>query len=411
MYEERKTVITGLGMVTSLGLNVKDTWDNLIKGGNGIKNITLFDTHDLETRFAAEVSRDMEQAADRLITKKDRKRMTRTTKMALLAADEAVRNSGIRFDEYDKTRIAAILGVINTSFNDREREQSESHIIVKSMPNAINGWISILYGIEGPSFNVSTACASSAYAIGLGQQMIRSGLIDVAIVGGADSNIEREYIKGFNQIMALSVRNGSPETACRPFSLSRDGFVMGEGAGILILESEESANKRNASVYSEIGGYALTSEAVNITAPKEDGAGMIKTMKKAMADAKVSEDEVDYINAHGTSTYLNDKFETMAIKDCFGLWSDRIAVSSSKSMLGHTLGAAGAIEGIITALSIKNKILTPTINYSDPDPDLDLDYVPNQAREKEIRAAISNSFGFGGHNASIVFKKYKNMKE
>lgn len=406
MCDENKTVITGMGMMTSLGLNVESTWKNLVEGKSGVRNISLFDASNLETRIAAEVSKEMDEIADKVIVRKDRKRMTRTTRMALVAANEAIKDSGINFDNYDRTRIAVIMGVINTSYNDMERKQSESQIIVKSMPNAINGWISIHYGLEGPSFNVSTACASSAYAIGLGQQMIKSGLADVAIVGGADSNIESEYIKGFNQIMALSVKNDSPETACRPFSLSRDGFVMGEGAGVIILESEESARKRNAHIYGEVGGYALTSEAVNITAPKEDGIGMAKTMKMALANAKINYDEVDYINAHGTSTYLNDKYETFAIKECFGEVSKNIAVSSSKSMIGHTIGAAGAIEGIISVLSINKGILTPTINYFDPDPILDLDYVPNYAREKDIRVAISNSFGFGGHNASVIYKKY-----
>jgi 3-oxoacyl-[acyl-carrier-protein] synthase II len=274
------------------------------------------------------------------------------------------------------------------------------------MPNAPSAWISLRYGLEGPNFNVSTACASSAYAIGLGHQMIKSGLADIVIAGGADSHIEPEYIRGFNQIMAMSVRNDSPEAACRPFTLSRDGFVMGEGAGVMVLESEKIARERNAVIYGEVAGYAITSEATDITAPKENGVGMAKTMRMALSDAGVNYDEIDYINAHGTSTYLNDKYETLAIKECFGERAKAIGVSSSKSMHGHTLGAAGAIEGIITILSIHNKMLTPTINYHDPDPELDLDYIPNQTREKNIRAALSNSFGFGGHNSTIVFKKY-----
>ncbi|MCX7843030.1 MAG: beta-ketoacyl-[acyl-carrier-protein] synthase family protein [Clostridia bacterium] len=401
-----KTVITGMGMVTSLGTNMETTWQNLLEGRSGVNNVTLFDPCNNDTKIAAEVSNEFEKFAEKVIPKRNRKQMTRTTRMCMLAADEAIKDSGIDFSKYDRVRIAVILGVITASYNEMERSQSDSYIVVRSMPNAPSAWISLLYGLEGPNFNVSTACASSAYAIGLGHQMIKSGMADVVIAGGCDSSIEPEYFKGFNQIMAMSVRNDSPQTASRPFTLSRDGFVMGEGAGILVLESEKSALARNARIYAELAGYALTSEAADITAPKENGEGMAKTMRMALEDAGVDKNEIDYINAHGTSTFLNDKFETMAIKECFGEWAKELCVSSSKSMIGHTLGAAGAIEGIITALSVYNRKLTPTINYNDPDPELDLDYVPNKSRDKEIRAAISNSFGFGGHNASLVFKRY-----
>jgi 3-oxoacyl-[acyl-carrier-protein] synthase II len=326
--------------------------------------------------------------------------------MAMLAANEAIKNSGINFDNYDRTRVAVILGVITASYNDMERSQSDAHIVVKFMPNAPSAWISIQYGLEGPNFNVSTACASSSYAIGLGHQMIKYGLADVVIAGGADSHIDPECFTGFNQILAMSVRNDKPEAACRPFSLSRDGFVMGEGTGMLVLESEKLARERGAVIYGELAGYALTSEATDITAPKENGVGMAKTMRMALADAGMSCEDIDYINAHGTSTFLNDKYETLGIKECFGNKAKDICVSSSKSMLGHCLGAAGAIEAIITTLSVYNDIVTPTINYDEPDPDLDLDFVPNKSREKVVRAALSNSFGFGGHNATLVIKKY-----
>ncbi|MBX4266840.1 beta-ketoacyl-[acyl-carrier-protein] synthase family protein [Clostridium estertheticum] len=406
MYNENKTVITGMGMVNSLGLNVDTTWKNLLQGKCGVKKISLFDASNLETQIAAEVSPKIEEIAAKLISKRERKHMTRTTRMALVAVHEAIMNSSINFDNYDRGRVAVIMGVMNNSYNIMEKEESETNSIVKSMTNALPAWISLHYGLEGPSFQVSTACASSAYAISLGHQMIKAGLADAVIVGGADSSIEADQIKGFNQIMALSVRNDSPETACRPFSLTRDGFIMGEGAGVLVLESEKSALKRNAFIYGEVAGYAITSEATNITAPKENGVGMAKTMRMALADARVNINEIDYINAHGTSTYLNDKYETFGIKECFGESAKKLAVSSSKSMTGHTVAAAGAIEGIISILSINNKIITPTINYKEADPELDLDYVPNKAREKDIRVAISNSFGFGGHNATIVYKKY-----
>jgi 3-oxoacyl-[acyl-carrier-protein] synthase II len=401
-----KTVITGMGMVTPLGLNLETTWRNLLDGRSGVKPISLFDAGGLETRIAAEVGPEIEQCAEKVIPRRERKQMTRTTRMSMVAANEAVKNSGINFDDYDRVRIAVIMGVVTASYNEMEQKQSEAHLIVRSMPNAPSAWISLDYGLEGPNFNVSTACASSAYAIGLGHQMIKSGLMDIVIAGGADSHIDPEHIGGFNQILAMSVRNDSPETASRPFCLSRDGFVMGEGAGVIVLESEKIARERKAVIYGEIAGYALTSEATDITAPKENGVGMLKTMRMALADAGVNRDEIDYINAHGTSTFLNDKYETMAIKECFGDRAKKIGVSSSKSMIGHTIGAAGVIEGIITVLSINHGILTPTINYVDPDPELDLDYVPNQAKERSIRAALSNSFGFGGHNATIVFKKY-----
>ncbi len=406
MTNENRTVITGMGMITSLGLDVETTWNNLVEGRSGVKEISLFDASNLETRIAAEVSAEFEKFVEKQIARRTRKQMTRTTRMTMAAANEAIKDSGINFDNYERTRIAVILGVITTSYNDMEKEQSDSHVIVRSMPNAPSAWISMTYGLEGPNFNVSTACAASAYAIGLGNQMIKSGLADVVIVGGADSHIEPLHIAGFNQIMAMSVRNDEPQKACRPFSATRDGFVMGEGAGVMVLESEKSAKARNAKVYAELAGYAITSEATDITAPKENGVGMAKTMRMALENAGVKHDEIDYINAHGTSTYLNDKYETLGIKECFGDWAKSLAVSSTKAMHGHTLGAAGAIEGIVTVLSIHNQMAVPTINYDDPDPELDLDYIPNQSRAMNIRAALSNSFGFGGHNATLVFKKY-----
>jgi 3-oxoacyl-[acyl-carrier-protein] synthase II len=273
------------------------------------------------------------------------------------------------------------------------------------MTNSLAAWISLEYQLAGPAFSVNTACASSAYAIGLACEMIRNGQMDIMIVGGADSIINPEEIAGFNTLYAISVQNDEPEKASRPFSLNRDGFVIGEGAGILVLESETSARKRNAEIHAEVAGYAFTSEGYNIMAPMMDGEGMMVTMEKALQHAEITKEQVYYINAHGTSTELNDRYETMAIKKVFGEKAFDIPVSSSKSMIGHTIGAAGAIEGIITILSLKHGILTPTINLDMPDPELDLDYVPNRARQKEISVALSNSFGFGGHNATIVFRK------
>jgi 3-oxoacyl-[acyl-carrier-protein] synthase II len=297
--------------------------------------------------------------------------------------------------------------VVNAGNSSTEKDTTPQNTIFKSMTNSMAAWISLEYQLLGPSYSVNTACASSAYAIGLACEMIRNEQADVMIVGGADSIINKEEIAGFNALYALSVQNDIPEKASRPFASNRDGFVIGEGAGILVLESETSARKRNTEIYAEVAGYAFTSEGYNIMAPMKDGEGMAVTMEKALLNARVQKDEVDYINAHGTSTELNDKYETMAIKRVFGDRAYQIPVSSSKSMIGHTIGAAGAIESIITIMSIGNGILTPTINLDFPDPELDLDYVPNVCREKEINVALSNSFGFGGHNATLVFRKYQ----
>lgn len=405
--KENKTVITGMGMINALGNTMEGSFKKMLEGVSGVKKITLFDPSELETKIAAQVDDSFLEKAKELIKKRERGKMTRLTQMALVAADEAVKDSGIDFESCDKSRVAVIMGIVTTAYSDVEKEQSESNSIVKSMPNAPSAWISIRYGLKGPNFNVSTACASSAYAIALGQQLIHSGFADVVIAGGADSHIQKEYIKGFNQIMTLSVKNEDPETACCPFSRNRDGFVMGEGAGIMILESEVHAKKRNARIYAEAGGCAITSDAGDITAPQADGVMMAKTMEIAIKQAGVKPEDIDYINAHGTSTYLNDKYETMAIKSCFGLHAKNLYVSSTKSMIGHTVGASGVIEGIVTVLTMNQGVITPTINYKEPDPELDLNYVPNLPVKKEVKMAISNSFGFGGHNASILYKKYK----
>ena len=407
MKEKEKTVITGVGMVTALGNNVEETWKNLVKGKCGIGEITLFDPQGLETRIAAQVSDSFEQNLKGVIRKRDGSKMTRVTRMGMLAADEAVKDSGLEFENCDRTRVAVIMGIVTSAYNDMERKASDASIIVKSMPNALSAWISLKYGLLGPNFNVSTACASGTYAIALAKQMLEADMADIVLAGGADSHINRECIYGFNQILALSTQNEEPAKACRPFSAERDGFVMGEGAGVLVLEKETHARRRGADIYASLEGTAITSEAADITAPKKDGAGMEDTMRRALLNAGVEPEEIDYINAHGTSTNLNDKYETLAIKRLFGKRAGEISISSTKSMLGHTIGAAGAIESIVTALSIKNGIITPTVNYETPDPILDLDYTPNEARTRSIRTAISNSFGFGGHHGTVVLKAYQ----
>lgn len=402
-----KVVVTGMNIISSLGIDLKTNWDNLVAGKSGVRRISLFDPDDSITKIAAEVPPEFEDHSKQFIKKRAGSQMTRVTKMCFVCAKMAIEHSGLNFDLADKTRCGVILGVVNAGNSSSEKDTTPQNTIFKSMTNSMAAWISLEYQLQGPAFSVNTACASSAYAIGLACEMIRNDQADVVIVGGADSIIDKEEIAGFNSLYALSVQNDIPEKASKPFALNRDGFVIGEGAGILILESETSANRRNAEIFAEVAGYAFTSEGYNIMAPMIDGEGMAVTMEKALKNANIQKDDVDYINAHGTSTELNDKYETMAIKKVFGNKAYQIPVSSSKSMIGHTIGAAGAIEGIITILSIVKGILTPTINLDTPDPELDLDYVPNQSRKKEINVAISNSFGFGGHNATVVFRKYR----
>lgn len=401
-----KVIVSGMGIVSSLGFDLDTFWKNLVEGKSGVKDISLFDASSCATRIAAEVPREFDEYSRTLVKKRAAGQMTRVTRMCLVASKQAVALSGLDFEKEDKTRCSVIMGVVNTGNSSVEKDTSLQNTVFKSMTNSMPAWISLEYQLLGPNFAINTACASSAYAISMGMQMIRNGSSDIVIAGGADSIINPEEINGFNALYALSVANDNPQTASRPFTSKRDGFVIGEGAGVVILESEEHAIKRNAAIYGELAGYALTSEGYNIMAPMKDGQGMAATMEKAILDAGIGKEDVDYINAHGTSTELNDRYETMAIKKVFGDQAYQIPVSSSKSMIGHTIGAAGAIEAIITLLSLRNGILTPTINYTDPDPDLDLDYVPNTSRPKDIEVALSNSFGFGGHNATLVFRKY-----
>ncbi|RLD89840.1 MAG: beta-ketoacyl-[acyl-carrier-protein] synthase family protein [Bacteroidetes bacterium] len=406
MASNNKVVITGMNIVSALGLSAKENWENMVQGKSGVRRITLFDPSDLETQIAAQLPASFDEYASGKVKKRQAHQMTRVTRMCYVCAKGAVEQEGIDFESMDKSRVAVILGVVNAGNSSVEGKEPTRNSILKGMNNAMSAWISMQYGLTGPSYTVATACSSSAYAIALGYDLIKSGKADMVITGGADSTINPEEIAGFNLLYALSTQNDGPEKASKPFSEDRDGFVIGEGAGIMILESETSAKKRKAKIYGELAGYGLTTEGYNIMAPKKDGEGMAETMEKALADSGIDKSEVDYISAHGTGTTLNDLYETMAVKRVFGKKAYDVPVSSQKSMIGHTVGAAGVIEGIVTVISIQNNFLTPTINLDQPDPDLDLDYVPNTGRKEELRVALSNSFAFGGHNATLVFRKY-----
>lgn len=401
-----KVVVTGVNVITSLGLNMEESWTKMLQGESGVKKISLFDASELDTQIAGQLPKGFDEYSKTYVKKRLAKQMTRVSRMCLTAVKETVEKHNISWEDYDPERCAVILGIVNTGNSSVEEGTNVRNTILKGMNNALSAWISLEYGLEGPNYSVSTACASSAYAIANGYDLIKNDKADIVIVGGADSAINPEEIGGFNALYAVSTRNDEPTKASRPFSQDRDGFVIGEGAGVLILERESFAKKRNAKIYAELAGYALTSEAFNIMSPKTNGEGMAKTMEKAIRHAKVEKSDIDYINAHGTSTNLNDFYETLAIQQVFGDDAQRVLVSSTKSMIGHTIGAAGAIESAVTVKSIDEEVIHPTINLHQVDPLLPLDYVPNVKRDKYIRCAISNSFAFGGHNASLVYKKY-----
>ena len=400
----KKVVITGLGAVTSIGNTVDEYWEGLISGKCGMRTITRIPLEGHDTTVAAEVDASFEAQASKYWKKRQLNATTVITRMGLAAAGEAIEDSGIDTASYNGSRVGVVYGVIDTSYEDAELDKP-LNVTLKKMPNELPALISIKYGFGGPAFSLSTACASSAYAIALGKQFIENGTCDMVICGGIANTITNLSITGFNQLLAMSV-NPDPATAARPFTKNRDGFIMGEGSGTVVLESEESAKARGAKIYCELAGAAMNSEAFNLTAPKTDGTGMAETIRMALNNASMSPDEVDYINAHGTSTGLNDLYETMAVKAVFGDRAYDIPMSSVKASIGHTLGAGGALEAIACVKTINTGIVPPTIHYDDPDPELDLNYVPNTAQKHTVNAAISNSFGFGGHNAVLVFKKY-----
>ena len=401
----KKVVVTGIGAVTSIGNNASDFWNGLISGKSGIKKITRISVDNHDTKVAAEIDDTYKELVKKYWKRRQLNAAPDAVQMGLASAAEAIENCGVDFNEYNCKKTAVIMGIIENSFN-HENADYPSNVTLKKMPSLAPALISMKYKLNGASFNISTACASSAYAMAVAKQFIESGLYDMVITGGISNIVSHETITGFNQLLAMSA-NPDPETACRPFTKNRDGFIMGEGSGAVILESEESALKRNAHIYCEFSGASMYDEAYNLTAPLTDGQGMVESMKLAIENAGIAPEKINYINAHGTSTGLNDAYETAAIKEVFGSNAGNIPVSSIKAAIGHTLGAGGVLEAIACINAIEAGIIPPTIHYDEPAPECDLDYVPNTARKHHVDAALSNSFGFGGHNATLIFSKYR----
>lgn len=411
---ERRVVITGLGLVTPLGIGVEDSWAALCAGKSGIGPITKFDTTDYITKIAGEVKGF--NAAD-FMSCKDAKRTQPFIAYAIAAARMALDDSGLVIDDANGNRVGVLTGcglgglnILETTCKvlfDRGPKRVSPFFIPLMIGNMAPGMIAIHFGAKGPNASVATACAAGNHAIGDAYEIIKRAKADAMITGGVESVVSPTCIAGFNAMKALSTRNDEPRKASRPFDKDRDGFVVGEGCGILILETMEDAIKRGAPIYAEIRGYGMSGDGYHMTAPSPDGEGMARCMQAALKDAGVSHTEIDYINAHGTSTQLNDLYETRAIKSVFKEKARLTAVSSTKSMTGHLLGGAGGIETVFTTLAIKNNTIPPTINLDEPGEECDLDYVPNVARQKTVKTAMTNSFGFGGTNASLILKEFE----
>lgn len=410
---DKRVVITGLGLVTPLGLGVEETWSALCAGKSGIGEITRFDASAFDVRIAGEV-KDF-KAAD-FLEKKDVRRLQPFIAYAIAAARMALEDSGLVIDDTNAGRVGVITGC---GLGGLQILEDTARILEKKGPNRVSpffiptmignmapGMISIYFGAKGPNSSLATACAAGSHATGEAFRVLQRGDADAMITGGVESVITPTCVAGFSSMKALSTRNDAPEKASRPFDRDRDGFVVGEGSGILIMETLESARERGVPIYAEMVGYGMSGDGYHMTSPPPDGAGAVRCMTAAINDAGITTDQIDYINAHGTSTPLNDLYESRAIKNVFKADAYSLAISSTKSMTGHLLGGAGGIETVFTALSIQNSILPPTINYENQDDECDLDYVPNTARKKDLRYAMSNSFGFGGTNASLVLKKY-----
>ncbi|MFQ5680631.1 MAG: beta-ketoacyl-ACP synthase II [Candidatus Omnitrophota bacterium] len=411
---KKRVVITGIGSISPLGNDISSFWRNIVAGKSGIGKITSFDASAFDSRIAGEV-RDFD--ASRFFSSKELRRAANFVRYAVAGANEAVRDAQLNLNNVDVDRIGVFIGSGIGSLQAIEEQHKvflqkgpkriSPFLIPTLMVNGASGYVSISLGLKGPNSCVATACASGSQAIGDAFRIIQRGDADAMVTGGTESTITNMGVGGFCALKALSRRNDEPERASRPFERDRDGFVMSEGSGIILLEDLGHALKRNAVIYAELIGYGMSGDAYHITAPDPTADGAMRAMVASLKDAEVKPDDVSYINAHGTSTLLNDRVETLAIKKLFDDKARKVAVSSTKSMTGHLLGAAGGIEFIVCALAIKHSLIPPTINYERPDPECDLDYVPNHVRQSEIEVAISNSLGFGGHNATLVLRKFR----
>ncbi len=411
-----RVFVTGLGMVTPLGLDTASTWNSLIQGVSGVDRISAFDAEGFETRFAAEVKGF--NPTD-YIDKKKVRHLDRFAQFAMVAVQEALWQAELDMAKMDPTRAAAIVGsgiggitTLSEQFGvlkERGATRVSPFLIPMMLADMASGQVSMAFGIKGPNFCTVSSCSSGAEAIGTAWNMVRRGEVDVAVAGGAEAPICPIAVAGFNSCQALSRRNDDPKHASRPFDADRDGFVMGEGAGILVLESLESVRRRDANVLAELVGYGASSDAFHVTQPAPEGEGAARAMRLALKAAGLSPQDISYVNAHGTSTPLNDKFETMALKAVFGEYAHRIPISSTKSMTGHLLGAGAAVEAAISVVALQKGMAPPTINLEHPDPECDLDYTPSVARQVQLRAVMSNSFGFGGHNSSLIFRAVSDL--
>ncbi len=408
-----RVVVTGIGAITPLALNAEETWQKLLAGESGIGYIRHFDTTDFDTKIAGEVT-DFDPKA--VLDAKEARRMDRFCQFAVAAADQAIQDAGLDVEKLDRERIGV---VVSSGIGGMGTFETETRKLIERGPGRVSpffipmmiadiaaGHISMRYGFRGPNYAIVSACASAANAIADALQLIRRGVADIVIAGGAEATITPLGVAGFNSMKALSTRNDAPQKASRPFDAERDGFVMGEGGGILVFENLDHARARGARIYGELAGAGLSADAYHITAPAPEGVGAQQAMRRALEDAKLQPQDVQYVNAHGTSTEANDKNETLAIAKVFGETAETLNINSTKSMIGHLLGASGAVEAIVTLLTIRDGKIHPTINQEHPDPDCFLNYTPNEAQTREVQAAVSNSFGFGGHNVCLVFKKY-----
>ncbi len=406
-----RVFVTGAGVVSPVGNSMEDSWRNLVAGTSGAAPITRFDTTAFETKFACEVK---DFSVEGVLDRKEAKRMDRFVQFAVVATHEALKLSGLDLDHVDRERVGVLIG---SGIGGLETFETQHSALVEKGPGRVSpffipmmisdmaaGQVSIQFGLKGPNFGTVSACASGAHAIGEALRLLRAGDADVIIAGGAEATITPMAVAGFNSARALSLRNDDPQRASRPFDKDRDGFVMGEGAGVLVLETEEHARRRGATLLCELSGYGASGDAYHMTAPCVDGDGAARAMRRALQDARMPIDDVGYINAHGTSTPAGDPIEVTAVKAVFAERAKRVMMGSTKSMTGHLLGAAGGLEAVVTALVLARGVVPPTINLDTPDEACDLDFVPNQARTAKVTAALSNSFGFGGHNVSLAMR-------